>query len=166
MKTHIVLVLLLVLEFGFVHSAGQSRFLFRQSGTGIDLGSNSLVSDGVHQSFSSGLILKPGSENRQSDSGLSSSTCDQTYGCLPCTASVIGNLFLMAVYGYLMYLAATCLTDGSELLLAVMGPGIIGGLILPILGALPDAMLILVEVSWDPFIVKDLCFWVWLCARI
>eukprot|EP01018_Ginkgo_biloba_P000152 Gb_27008 [translate_table: standard] len=145
MRTYIVLVLLLVLECGFVHSAGQSRFLFRQSGTVIDLGSNSLVSDGVHQSFSSGLTLKPGSENRQSGSGLSLSTCEQTYGFLPCTTSAIGNLFLMVAYGYLMYIAATWLSNGSELLLGVMGPGIIGGLFLPILGALPDAMLILVS---------------------
>ncbi|PRQ31085.1 putative sodium/calcium exchanger membrane region, EF-hand domain pair [Rosa chinensis] len=44
-----------------------------------------------------------------------------------------------------MYLAATYLTNGSELLLEILGPGIIGGLFLPILGALPDAMLILVS---------------------
>ena len=42
-----------------------------------------------------------------------------------------------------MYLAATYLSNGSELLLEILGPGIIGGLFLPILGALPDAMLIL-----------------------
>uniref|UniRef100_A0A804L679 Sodium/calcium exchanger membrane region domain-containing protein n=1 Tax=Musa acuminata subsp. malaccensis TaxID=214687 RepID=A0A804L679_MUSAM len=44
-----------------------------------------------------------------------------------------------------MYKAATYLSSGSELLLEIMGPGIIGGLFLPILGALPDAMLILVS---------------------
>ncbi|CAL5341999.1 unnamed protein product [Camellia sinensis] len=37
------------------------------------------------------------------------------------------------------------LSNGSELLLAILGPGIVGGLLLPILGALPDAMLILVS---------------------
>jgi hypothetical protein len=71
------------------------------------------------------------------------SSCDQTYGFLPCTTTVIGNLFLILAYGYLMYLAATYLSNGSELLLEILGPGIIGGLFLPILGALPDAMLIL-----------------------
>lgn len=44
-----------------------------------------------------------------------------------------------------MYLAATYLSAGSELLLEILGPGIVGGLFLPVLGALPDAMLILVS---------------------
>ncbi|XP_057466067.1 sodium/calcium exchanger NCL-like [Actinidia eriantha] len=64
---------------------------------------------------------------------------------MPCTATAAGNLFLIAVYGYLMYLGATYLSNGSELLLEILGPGIVGGLFLPILGALPDAMLILVS---------------------
>lgn len=42
-----------------------------------------------------------------------------------------------------MFLAATYLSTGSELLLEILGPGIVGGLFLPALGALPDAMLIL-----------------------
>ncbi|PSR96389.1 Vacuolar cation/proton exchanger like [Actinidia chinensis var. chinensis] len=75
----------------------------------------------------------------------SAASCDQTYGFMPCTTTAVGNLFLIAVYGYLMYLAATYLSSGSELLLKIFGPGIVGGLFLPILGALPDAMLILVS---------------------
>lgn len=54
-------------------------------------------------------------------------------------------MFLILVYGYLMFTAATYLSNGSELLLEILGPGVIGGLFLPILGALPDAMLILVS---------------------
>lgn len=42
-----------------------------------------------------------------------------------------------------MFIAATYLSGGSELLLEILGPGIVGGLFLPMLGALPDAMLIL-----------------------
>ncbi|XP_042025365.1 sodium/calcium exchanger NCL-like isoform X2 [Salvia splendens] len=72
-------------------------------------------------------------------------TCDQTYGFMPCTSTAMGNLFLILVYGYLMFTAATYLSAGSELLLEILGPGIVGGLFLPILGALPDAMLILVS---------------------
>ncbi|XP_077251163.1 sodium/calcium exchanger NCL1-like [Tasmannia lanceolata] len=96
-----------------------------------------LVSDGIsHVRPSSFLSL-----------GFQSATdtCDQTYGFLPCTTTIFGNLFLILVYGYLMFKAATYLSNGSELLLQVLGPGIIGGLFLPILGALPDAMLILVS---------------------
>ncbi|URD82314.1 calcium-binding EF hand family protein [Musa troglodytarum] len=71
--------------------------------------------------------------------------CEQTYGLLPCTTTVVGNMFLVVAYGFLMYKAATYLSSGSELLLEIMGPGIVDGLFLAILGALPDAMLILGE---------------------
>ncbi|CAL5390757.1 unnamed protein product [Camellia sinensis] len=100
--------------------------------------SSDLVSDGVHDGFHAPPLLLRLNPLRSSDS------CDQTYGFLPCTTTVLGNVFLILVYGYLMFLAATYLSSGSELLLKILGPGIIGGLFLPILGALPDAMLILV----------------------
>ncbi|KAM7498651.1 hypothetical protein LguiA_023065 [Lonicera macranthoides] len=103
-----------------------------------DRSSSVLVSDGVHHDFrgSSVLRLNP---------FLGSEACEQTYGFMPCTTTALGNLFLLLVYGYLMFLAATYLSSGSELLLEILGPGIIGGLFLPVLGALPDAMLILVS---------------------
>lgn len=94
-----------------------------------------LVSDGVHTHASSlpSFIRMYTAEE----------TCEQTYGFMPCTSTALGNLFLIIVYGYLMFQAATYLSSGSELLLEILGPGIVGGLFLPILGALPDAMLIL-----------------------
>jgi hypothetical protein len=52
-----------------------------------------------------------------------------------------------------MFRAATCLSTGSELLLEIMGPGLVGSLLLPILGALPDALLVLGSFA-SPF----LCF--------
>ncbi|GLT48586.1 hypothetical protein SLA2020_222030 [Shorea laevis] len=109
--------------------AHSRRFLF----------TSDLVSHGVHDlaSGSPYLLLKSFSANE--------SSCEQTYGFMPCTTTVLGNLFLIIVYGYLMYLAATYLSRGSEMLLQILGPGIIGGLFLPMLGALPDAMLILVS---------------------
>ncbi|KAK8527463.1 hypothetical protein V6N13_085293 [Hibiscus sabdariffa] len=97
-----------------------------------------LVSDGVSTVENPPyLLLKPLVSAEE--------TCEQSYGFLPCTTTVLGNLFLILVYGYLMYLAATYLSNGSELLLEILGPGIVGGLFLPMLGALPDAMLILVS---------------------
>jgi len=81
----------------------------------------------------------------KSDGGNSTAGCEQTYGFLPCTETVLGNLFLILIYGFLMFKAATFLSSGSELLLEILGPGIVGGLFLPILGALPDALLILVS---------------------
>ncbi|KAL1815374.1 hypothetical protein ACET3Z_017948 [Daucus carota] len=84
-------------------------------------------------------------ENVVQVQGEEGSVCEQTYGFMPCTDTGLGNLFLIIVYGYLMYVGATYLSDGSELLLDILGPGIIGGLFLPVLGALPDALLILVS---------------------
>ncbi|BAT92630.1 hypothetical protein LR48_Vigan05g063700 [Vigna angularis] len=96
------------------------------------------LSDGVSANTWEGLLRLPSAITAES-------SCEQTYGFLPCTTTVIGNLFLIIVYGFLMFKAATFLSGGSELLLEILGPGIVGGLFLPILGALPDAMLILVS---------------------
>ncbi|GAV64038.1 Na_Ca_ex domain-containing protein/EF_hand_5 domain-containing protein [Cephalotus follicularis] len=102
--------------------------------------SSALISDGVHTYSTSSSYLRLNPLFTAADA-----TCDQTYGFLPCTTTALGNTFLIIVYGYLMFLAATYLSNGSELLLEILGPGIIGGLFLPVLGALPDAMLILVS---------------------
>ncbi|KAL3733845.1 hypothetical protein ACJRO7_023230 [Eucalyptus globulus] len=71
------------------------------------------------------------------------SSCDQTYGFMPCATSWLGGLYLIVVYGYKMFTAATYLSNGSALLLKIVGPGIISSLFRPMLGTLPDVMLIL-----------------------
>lgn len=138
MKWSILLVLLLLLP-----CSAHGRILFQGSSTGIDRGPV-LVSDGVQETASRVFIVKPSSETGLQRL-LSSSSCDETYGFMPCTTTIVGNLFLLAAYGYLLFKAATFITNGCELLLSVMGPGIIGGLFLPILGAFPDALLIAVS---------------------
>ncbi|KAK3184036.1 hypothetical protein Dsin_031322 [Dipteronia sinensis] len=80
----------------------------------------------------------------QLNSLTSSDSCEQTYGFLPCTTNVLGNVFLIVVYGYVMFLSAKLLSDGSEILLQIIGPGIIGGFLLPVLSSVPDATIILV----------------------
>jgi hypothetical protein len=94
-----------------------------------------LASDGLPRSADSTAALRLPSESEEG--------CEMTYGFLPCTTTVGGNLFLAVAYGFLMFKSATYLSAGSELLLEILGPGIVGGLFLPILGALPDALLIL-----------------------
>ncbi|XP_009354324.2 sodium/calcium exchanger NCL-like [Pyrus x bretschneideri] len=104
----------------------------------------SMVTDGGNQ-----LLLQNQNVWKQFFSGLmdslfsSDSSCEQTYGFLPCTSTVLGNIFLVLVYGYLMFLSAKLLSNGSEILLQILGPGIVGGLFLPLLGSLPDATIIL-----------------------
>jgi len=65
--------------------------------------------------------------------------CEETYGLFPCSSSLTGSIFLTVTYGYLLLMGANLISDGSELLLEVLDPGLIGGLVLPILGALPDS---------------------------
>ncbi|KAK1553938.1 hypothetical protein Q3G72_005512 [Acer saccharum] len=81
--------------------------------------------------------------NPRSLSAEAEPTCMQTYGFLPCTTTVLGNLFLIIVYGHLMFVAANYLAGGSELQLKTHGPGVFEGLCLPIFGAFPGAMTIL-----------------------
>ncbi|RWW60280.1 hypothetical protein BHE74_00032738 [Ensete ventricosum] len=104
-----------------------------------------LVSDGVSSPSAPGsqALLISLLQRSWNSRLFAAEECEQTYGFLPCTTTVVGNMFLVVAYGFLMYKAATYLSSGSELLLEIMGPGIVGGLFLPILGALPDAMLIL-----------------------
>ncbi|KAE8677796.1 Sodium/calcium exchanger family protein / calcium-binding EF hand family protein isoform 2 [Hibiscus syriacus] len=126
------LLLLFIFLFYFSSFPSNARFITGRSSP------TDLVSDGISTVKTPPyLLLKP--------LVAAEETCEQTYGFLPCTTTVVGNLFLIIVYGYLMFLAATYLSSGSELLLEILGPGIVGGLFLPILGALPDAMLILVS---------------------
>uniref|UniRef100_A0A453EEK2 Sodium/calcium exchanger membrane region domain-containing protein n=1 Tax=Aegilops tauschii subsp. strangulata TaxID=200361 RepID=A0A453EEK2_AEGTS len=108
-----------------------------------------LISDGMPATPSSSVLASPLSSAAIRLNSSSPATaaapeeCEQTYGFLPCTTTVFGNMFLVLTYGFLMFKAATFLSAGSELLLEIMGPGLVGGLLLPILGALPDALLVL-----------------------
>lgn len=114
-------------------------FIFSASAYSRHIG---LISDGLHNSeidHQNFEVLRL----EQDFVGAGTESCEKSYGFLPCTKTALGNVFLVLVYGYLMFLAATYLSSGSELLLEILGPGLIGGLFLPVLGALPDAMLIL-----------------------
>lgn len=71
--------------------------------------------------------------------------CERAYGFLPCAEDLAGSLFLMVVYGYFLLQGANLLSEGSEMLLEVLDPGVVGGLLLPILGAMPDALIILIS---------------------
>ena len=71
--------------------------------------------------------------------------CEETDGLFPCSSSLSGSIFLTATYGFLLLKGANLISDGSELLLEVFDPGLIGGLVLPILGALPDSAMIVMS---------------------
>lgn len=52
-------------------------------------------------------------------------------------------VFIILVYGYILASASKMIADGSELLLLVMDPGVVGGLVLPVMGAVPDGAIVL-----------------------
>jgi len=55
---------------------------------------------------------------------------------------LITECFFLAAYGYILFTAANLIGDGSERLLLLYGPGVVGGLVIPILGAIPDGAII------------------------
>ncbi|XP_020620735.1 uncharacterized protein LOC110058423 [Orbicella faveolata] len=69
-----------------------------------------------------------------------------TYETYPCSATITGNLLLMVFYGAILGVAAKCISDGAELLLDLgCSPSLIGGIVLPLLGAVPDSAIIIVS---------------------
>ena len=71
-----------------------------------------------------------------------SCTTGGLFGAFPNCDTLGASLFLNLVYGCGLLQAAQLISDGSELLLEVLSPGLVGGLLLPILGAVPDAAVI------------------------
>ncbi|KAI5065330.1 hypothetical protein GOP47_0020025 [Adiantum capillus-veneris] len=98
----------------------------------------------LHKSHDHVTLATPHQVIRAPSPVSSSTICIPTYGVLPCTRSIIGGIFLLAIYGYIIFTAARFLVQGSELLLLVLDTNIVGGLLLPIFGVLPDAVLVLV----------------------
>ncbi|XP_068652674.1 sodium/calcium exchanger NCL1-like [Aristolochia californica] len=105
--------------------------LVRAHPVGGDDLSSELESDGTPHGPSSPLLRLPASKS-----------CDQTYGMMFCATSVVGNLVII---GGLMYLSARCISSGNELLIRMLGPGVVGGFLLPVLDALPESLIILVS---------------------
>eukprot|EP00270_Netrium_digitus_P012395 TRINITY_DN401_c0_g1_i6.p1 TRINITY_DN401_c0_g1~~TRINITY_DN401_c0_g1_i6.p1 ORF type:complete len:648 (+),score=189.53 TRINITY_DN401_c0_g1_i6:189-2132(+) len=110
---------------------------------GVALASNTFIH--LQQAGDNGLLQTGLQEQTARLVGSTSTTeCEEAYGVLPCSTSLGGNIFLMLTYGYLLLIAAQLISEGSEMLLLVLDPGIIGGLLLPVLGAFPDTLLIAV----------------------
>ena len=64
----------------------------------------------------------------------------------PCSLTWTVNLFLLLIYGGILAWGAKQINLGSDKLLEVFPPGLIGGVLLPVLGALPDATVIFFSV--------------------
>lgn len=59
-------------------------------------------------------------------------------------AGFVQLLFLGGTYGYILCYASNLISDGSELLLLIPSmAGLIGSVVLPVLGAVPDGCMVL-----------------------
>ena len=78
---------------------------------------------------------------------LGDETC-VTSSLLPCSESISGSAFLLFAYGAMLALGSYAIASGGEELDSGSGlpPAFVGGLLLPILGAVPDAMVIIFSV--------------------
>ncbi|XP_048583165.1 sodium/calcium exchanger NCL1 isoform X2 [Nematostella vectensis] len=71
---------------------------------------------------------------------------EERNGIYPCSSTITGNFLLMVFYGAILGVAAKCISDGAELLLDLGLPAsIVGGMVLPLLGAVPDSAIIIVS---------------------
>ncbi|KAI3680768.1 hypothetical protein L6452_35544 [Arctium lappa] len=70
-------------------------------------------------------------------------TCELQYGFLPCTTGLWGRLFLIVVYQYLMSIAQSYISDGSDKFFGLVGPGVFGASLFHVLGNFPTLFIIL-----------------------
>lgn len=69
--------------------------------------------------------------------------CRQMYGFLPCSNNILGHLFLILVYQYLLFHGESYLAAGGEQVFKILGPGVFGASAFDILGALPESLILL-----------------------
>ena len=63
-----------------------------------------------------------------------------------------GLIWLFLSYGYVLFRASNLISEGSELLLLVPSlAGLVGGVVLPLLGAVPDGA-IMVNIVWIKYL--------------
>jgi len=76
--------------------------------------------------------------------GCMEGICEPPFSSSDWAWGMVQVLSIGAVYGYVLFQASTMLSDGSELLLLVPSlSGMVGSVILPILGAVPDGAIML-----------------------
>nr|XP_043622267.1 sodium/calcium exchanger NCL2-like [Erigeron canadensis] len=75
--------------------------------------------------------------------GSTTVTCEPQYGFLPCTSDIWGRLFLIVVYQYVLSLAQTYVSKGSDKFFGLIGPGIFGASLFHILANFPSLYLVL-----------------------
>lgn len=81
------------------------------------------------------------------DVGSEETVCKQLYGFLPCSESLGGHLFLILVYEYLLFHGESYVASGGERIFKILGPGAFGASAFQVIGSLPEALILLGELS-------------------
>lgn len=114
---------------------------------GRPFGHNPQVSDGLDyystNNSSSCSLLLLGRQTEMTKKVNGETECLQLYGFLPCSNSLFGHFFLIMVYEYLLFHGESYIAAGSEQIFKILGPGIFGASAFHILGALPEALILL-----------------------
>jgi Ca2+/Na+ antiporter len=73
----------------------------------------------------------------------------------PCSLSWSSELLLILLYGMILGFGAKLIGDGSEMLMEILDPGVIGALLLPVLGAVPDSAVVVLSAAIVPSCVAQ-----------
>ncbi|WOH05898.1 hypothetical protein DCAR_0625321 [Daucus carota subsp. sativus] len=124
----------------FVFILVSSIAVIQVAGRTLRDGSSELFSDGVaHQAndtISSHLVFR-------GMVGESTENCEHMYGFLPCADSLLGHLFLILVYEYLLFNGDSYVASGGERIFKILGPGVFGASAFQIICALPESLILL-----------------------
>ncbi|KAK9078216.1 hypothetical protein SSX86_002273 [Deinandra increscens subsp. villosa] len=71
--------------------------------------------------------------------------CEQMYGFLPCSETLLGHFFLIVVYEYLLIHGESYVSSGGKRIFQILGPGIFGASAFQVLGFLPESLILLVS---------------------
>ncbi|XP_059661463.1 sodium/calcium exchanger NCL2-like [Cornus florida] len=114
-------------------------FLRVTAGRSLRYSSTQLVSDGVDDVREtqppSSILRRKGIDSAEE--------CEQMYGFLPCSNSMIGHLFLIVVYEFLLFHGESYVASGGERIFKILGPGVFGASAFHVLGALPESLILL-----------------------
>ncbi|KAI3789556.1 hypothetical protein L2E82_02355 [Cichorium intybus] len=103
-----------------------------------------LVSDKIHDPIEkSSLVLK------LKGIDVPRERCEQMYGFLPCSETLLGHLFLIVAYEYLLYHGELYVASGGKRIFKILGPGIFGASAFHVLGFLPESLILLVSGLWN-----------------
>uniref|UniRef100_A0A164UXR3 EF-hand domain-containing protein n=1 Tax=Daucus carota subsp. sativus TaxID=79200 RepID=A0A164UXR3_DAUCS len=70
--------------------------------------------------------------------------CEHMYGFLPCAESLLGHLFLIAVYEFILFHGESYLLSGGSRIFEILGTGFFGASGFPVIAQLPESLILLV----------------------